>query len=71
MYLRTSELARGQAELARSTVEIENSQVGLARFHAQNEISAPPQEKIPSLEKVMAEWTKSNDELMQEKKAIP
>ena len=44
-----------QAESERSMADMENSQVGLPRFQAQNGMSPPPQEKMTNLEATMVE----------------
>ena len=49
------EFSMTQAESERSMADMDNSQVGLSRFHAQNEMSPPPQEKMTNLEATMVE----------------
>ena len=63
------DLTMTQAELESSMVGIEKSQDCLARFHAQNEISPPPQGKMQSLEEVMTKWAKSRAKFMENTRA--
>ena len=44
-----------QAELSRSMVDMDYSQVGLPRFQVQNEMNQPPQEEMSNLEAPMDE----------------
>ena len=52
-----------QAESKISMADIDNSQVGFPRFHDQNEMSPPPQEKMTNLEATMVEWRRIQAEL--------
>ena len=45
-----------KVENERSMIELDYVHKGLPRFHDQNEISPPPQEKMTNLEATMAEW---------------
>ena len=71
------EFSMAQAESEGSMAVMDNAQVGFPRFHAQNEMSPPPQEKMTNLEAIMAKWrrvrvklAKSRNELfMEETKA--
>ena len=47
-----------QDEIERSMVDMDNYQVGLPRFHAQNEIIQPPQEEMTNLEVAIVELKK-------------
>ena len=49
------ELAMVQAEISKSMVVMDDSQVGLPRFHVQDEIIPPPQERMTNLEAAMDE----------------
>ena len=44
-------------------IDMDNAQVGLPRFHAQNKMSPPPREKMTNLEATMAEWRRVQAEL--------
>ena len=64
-----AKLRRGQADLAmaqakseRSMADMDNFQVGLPRFHAYNEKTQPPQEKMTNLETTMAKWRRAQAE---------
>ena len=60
------ELAMIQAEISRSMVDNDFSQVGLSRFHVQDEIRPLPQEIMTNLEANMAELGRSQAQFMEE-----
>ena len=43
--------------------DMDNAQVCLPRFHAQNKMSRPPQEKMTNLEATTTEWRRVQAEL--------
>ena len=57
------ELAMAQAEISRIMADMDYSQVVLLRFHVQDKIRSPRQEKMSNLEVVMAKPRRVQSEL--------
>ena len=66
-----AELAMAQDEFSRLMVDMDYSQVGLPRFHVQDEIRAPLQETMTNLEANIAKLRRSQAQFMEEVNTPP